>query len=219
MRGERLDEAALSWHGIPGDRRWAFVRDGLAQSGFPWLTLRQRSDMSHYEPRFSDADHPDTSPTTVRTPAGREFDVTDPALTAELWPSGARVMRQDRGAFDTFPISMITNQTIARLGALTDLTLDVRRFRPNILVEATSEAPFEEDSWVGRTLHIGGARVRVDKRDGRCAVITIDPETSERDARVLRTVVDERDGCLGVYATTVEPGRIAIGDPVVLGVA
>lgn len=214
MGGEALSEAQVSWHGLAGDRRWAFVRDGLERSGFPWLTLRQRSDMGHYRPSFSDPENPDASPTFVRTPAGAVLDVADPALAAELWPSGTRVMRQDRGAFDTFPISVITTQTIARLGALTGLDLDVRRFRPNLLVDATSGTPFAEDTWVGRTLRIGRARVRLDKRDGRCVVITIDPATSERDAIVLRTVAEQRDGCLGVYGTTVEPGRIAVSDAV-----
>ncbi len=35
MAGERLDEAELSWHGVAGDRRWAFVRPGLERSGSP----------------------------------------------------------------------------------------------------------------------------------------------------------------------------------------
>ena len=48
MAAEPLAEVDVSWHGFAGDRRWAFVRDGVPQSGFPWLTLRERADMSHY---------------------------------------------------------------------------------------------------------------------------------------------------------------------------
>jgi uncharacterized protein YcbX len=94
--------------------------------------------------------------------------------------------------------------------------IDVQRFRPNILVVPTVDEPFAEDAWVGSVLRIGGMRMRVDKRDGRCMVITIDPKTGERSPQVLRTVVDERQGCLGVYGSTVEPGKIALGDPVFL---
>ena len=57
-------------------------------------------------------------------------------------------------------------------------------------------------------------RLRVDKRDGRCVVITTDPDTLERDPAILRLVAAERDGCLGVYASTVERGRVACGDAV-----
>ena len=106
MAGEPLNEVDVSWHGFAGDRGWAFIRDGVPQSGFPWLTLRERGDMCHYHPSFVDPAQPDKSPTTVRTPAGTVFDVTDPALAAELWPQGARVIKQNRGIFDTFPLSL-----------------------------------------------------------------------------------------------------------------
>ena len=214
MAAEVLAEVDVSWHGFAGDRRWAFIRDGVAQSGFPWLTIRERGDMSHYRPSFVEPAQPDRSPTVVRTPSGDVFDVADPALAAELYPSGARVIRQDRGIFDTFPLSLITTQTIARLGEMVDARLEVERFRPNILVDAADETPFLEDSWVGCVLRIGGARMRVDKRDGRCVIITIDPVTTERNPAILRTVARDRQGCLGVYGSTVEPGRIAVNDPV-----
>jgi len=215
MGGEKLAEAEVTWHGLAGDRRWAFIRDGVVQSGFPWLTLRERGDMSHYRPSLVEPARPDKSPTVVRTPSGVTFDVSDPALGAELGP-GVRVIKQDRGVFDTFPLALITTQTIARLGALVGAQLEVQRFRPNILVEATAEAAFPEDAWVGCVLSIGGMRMRVDKRDGRCAVVTIDPATTERNPAILRTIVEDRQGCLGVYGSTVEPGRLAVDDSVIL---
>ena len=212
MAAEALTEAEISWHGLPGDRRWAFIREGLQQSGFPWLTLRQRSDMNSYRPRLVDPDSPETSPTRVQTPSGAEFDVTDPALADELCPGGSRVIRQNRGVFDTFPLSLICTQSVTGLGALVGSPLDVQRFRPNVLVEATSDEPFAEDDWVGKILRVGSARMRVDKRDGRCVVIDIDPKTGRRSPAVLRAVADRRQGCLGVYGSTVEPGRVALGD-------
>jgi uncharacterized protein YcbX len=216
MAGEPLAEIDVSWHGFAGDRRWAFIRDGVTQSGFPWLTLREREDMSHYSPSFVDPARPDQSPVMVRTPSGAIFDVMDAALAAELHPRGARVMKQNRGIFDTFPLSLITTQTIAGLGELVGARLGVQRFRPNILVEAADPAPFVEDGWVGCVLRVGGMSVRVDKRDGRCAVITIDPVTSERNPAILRTMARDRGGCLGVYGSTVQPGRVAVDDPVVI---
>jgi hypothetical protein len=214
MGAEELAEVEVSWHGLAGDRRWAFIRNGVVQSGFPWLTLRDREDMSHYRPSFVEPARPDKSPVAVRTPSGGIFDVTDPALGAALCPGGAQVIKQDRGIFDTFPLSLIMTRTIARLGEMTGAQLDIQRFRPNILVAAAEEAPFAEDGWVGCVLRIGGLRLRVDKRDGRCAVITIDPVTTERNPEILRTVARDRQGCLGVYGTTVEPGRVAVNDPV-----
>jgi uncharacterized protein len=214
MAVEALSHVEVSWHGFVGDRRWAFIRDGIVQSGFPWLTLRERADLNHYRPSFVEPDRPDKSATIVQTPSGATLDVADPALAAELWPDGARVIRQDRGIFDTFPLSLITTQTVAQLGDMVGSRLAVERFRPNILVEASDESPFAEDDWVGHVLRIGALRMRIDKRDGRCAVITIDPVTTQRNPAILRTVARDRQGCLGVYGSTVEPGRVEVGDPV-----
>lgn len=216
MAAEPLAEADLSWQGLAGDRRWAFVRDGLEGSGFPWLTLRQRPDMVAYRPSLTDPRDPDGSPTVVRTPSGEVLDVTDAGLARELHPGGARVIRQNRGVFDAFPVSLITTQTLTRLGEWVGRSLDVLRFRPNVLVEANVDAPFVEDDWVGRVVRIGGARMRVDKRDGRCVVVTIDPTSRARSPEILRTVVERRGGCLGVYGSVVEPGRMAVDDPVAI---
>ncbi|MFL5779990.1 MAG: MOSC domain-containing protein [Thermoleophilaceae bacterium] len=210
MAGERLEEAEVSWFGVAGDRRWAFVREGVERSGFPWLTIRERSDMGSYQPRFADPSRPDDSPTLVRTPAGEELDVVDPALAADLG-HGARVIKQGRGVFDALPLSLIATGSVAAVGELVGRPLDPRRFRPNLLVEAEA---FAEDACVGRVLRVGAMRMRVDLLDPRCAVITVDPATSERDPAVLRAVAQERDSCLGVYGTPVEPGRVAVGDPV-----
>jgi uncharacterized protein len=41
MAAEELDAVEVSWHGLAGDRRWAFIRDQQVRSGFPWLTIRE----------------------------------------------------------------------------------------------------------------------------------------------------------------------------------
>src|SRR2546423_143568 len=92
MAAEPLGEIFLSWHGFSGDRRWAFVRPDRARSGFPWLTIRQRNDLWHYQPYLADPGQPDASMVLVRTPSGEVHDVTNPALATEL---GGRVMKLD----------------------------------------------------------------------------------------------------------------------------
>jgi uncharacterized protein YcbX len=213
MAAEPLEAVDVSWHGLAGDRRWAFVRDGTTRSGFPWLTIRERPDLGLYRPTFVEPDQPDRSPTIVRTPAGRTLDVVDPALAEELG-SGARVLKQDRGVFDTLPLSLVSTRTIAALGALVGAALDVRRFRPNLLVEPLDDADFPEDAWVGRVLRVGGLHMRVDKRDQRCVMVNVDPVTTRRDPAVLRAIARHREACLGVYGSTVRPGRVAVGDVV-----
>lgn len=215
MAAEVLDVADASWHGVAGDRRWGFIRDGMVRSGFPWLTIRERPDLWQYRPGFADPGRPDASPTLVRTPSGQVFDVADPALAAELG-HGVRVIKQDRGVFDTFPLALITTQTVASLGVRVGRALDVARFRPNLVVDAPGAGDFPEDAWVGAVLRIGGLRMRVDKRDQRCVMVNVDPATAERDPAILRAIAREREACLGVYGTTVEPGRVTVGATVVV---
>ncbi len=203
MAGEALDSTEVSWHGVAGDRRWGFVRPDRAGNGFPWLTIRQRPEMVLYRPSLTEPTQPDRSPTVVRTPSGDEFDILDPALAARLG-DGVRVMKLDRGTFDALPLSLLTTRSAG--------DFDVRRFRPNVLVEAVGDTDFPEDAWVGRVLRVGGVRMRIDRRDGRCAVVNVDPVTGERDPSVLRTIVRERENFLGVYGSTVEPGLIRVGD-------
>jgi uncharacterized protein YcbX len=215
MAAESLEAVEVSWHGLAGDRRWAFVRGGVERSGFPWMTIRERAEMGHYRPSFADPSRPDASRTVVRTPSGDELEVVDPALAAELG-DGVRVIKQNRGVFDAQPLSLITTQSVTALGAMVGAELDAQRFRPNLLVEAAGDSPFREEEWVGSVLRIGGMRMRVDQRDERCVIVNIDPATTERNHAVLRTLAREREACVGVYGSTVEPGRVAVGDSVVL---
>ena len=212
MAAEELDGAEVSWHGLAGDRRWAFIRDGQARSGFPWLTIRERPELAHYRPRFAEPDRPNASRTLVRTPSGAELDVADPALAAEFGP-GVRVIKQDRGVFDTMPLSLLTTQALAGLGRLAGRDLAPGRFRPNLLVDASGRG-FPEDAWVGQVLRIGALRMRVDKCDQRCVIVTMDPVTLRRDPAILRVIARQREGRLGVYGSTVVPGRVAVGDPI-----
>src|SRR5947199_5409266 len=143
MAAEQLDGAEVSWHGLAGDRRWAFIRDGQVRSGFPWLTIREQPVLARYRPFFTERARPNASPTLVRTPSGAELDVADPALAAEFGP-GVRVIKQDRGVFDTMPLSLLTTQTLASLGRLACAGLGPGRFRPNLPVDAGG-CDFPED--------------------------------------------------------------------------
>jgi uncharacterized protein YcbX len=215
MAAESLDHVEVSWNGLVGDRRWAFIRAGMARNNFPWLTIRERPQMRAYRPSFVEPDRPDASRTMVRTPSGADLEVVDPALAKELG-RGVRVIKQGRGVFDTMPLSLITTQSVAGVGGLVGSELDVQRFRPNLLVDATDNEPFAEDAWIGSVLRIGELRMRVDKRDQRCVMVNVHPGGTDRDPAILRAIARERQTCLGVYGSTVSPGRVAVGDTVVI---
>jgi len=213
MAGEALSSVGISWAGLEGDRRWSFVRADSLDSGFPWHTIREFPQMSAYVALLSEPARPDGSRVLVRTPGGDRYDVSDHRLAAELG-TGLRVMRLDRGAFDAMPVSVISDSTVSALCRLAHVPVNGLRFRPNIVVTLDSGAPFEEDDWVGSDVRIGAAVVRIDRRDSRCVIVNVDPASGLPGSHLLKVIGSARRARAGVYATTVLPGLVRIGEPV-----
>lgn len=221
MRAEPTEEAQLRWHGLAGDRRYAFVR-GDDTSSFPWLTGRQVSQLvSSYAPYFADRSDPHRGPVRVRTPAGEDHPVEGEELLRELsaaYGGPTRLLQCNRGTFDSSAISLLTLPTVRALEAESGLEIDPLRFRANVLIEPTSAAPYQEEAWLGDRLVFGkgedAAWVRANNKIARCVMVNIDPETAERDARVLRHVARERENGVGIYGSTERPGAIRVGDAV-----
>lgn len=213
MSAEPLESVHVDWNGFAGDRRWAFIRGDLVRSGFPWLTIRENPSMWHYHPHFVEPENPNTSVTMVRTPSGNEVDVVDPSLAAELGHN-ARVIKQDRGVFDAFPLSLLTTQSVASLSKSVGEDLDMRRFRPNLYIETIDGGDTPENSWIGEVLEIGEMQMRIDKRDKRCVVTNVDPVTAQRNPAILRAVAQQHDSRFGVYGCPVRPGKVKVGDTV-----
>jgi uncharacterized protein YcbX len=215
MAAESLHSSAVSWHGLAGDRRWAFIRPGMERSGFPWLTIREKPDLWRYDPHFLDPNEVEGSKTMVKTPDGADLEVADPELARRLG-EGVRVIKQYGGVFDTFPLSLLTIQSVQGLSGLVGQSLAPLRFRPNILINGSESDSFPEDRWVGAILRIGTLRCRVDVRDKRCVVVNVDPTDAASNPDVLRAIASERNARFGVYGSTVEPGEVSVGDPVFL---
>ena len=219
MAGIATESAVLGWHGLAGDRRFAFRRLGDI-SGFPWLSASRLPELLLYHPVGLDEHGGEPLATHVRTPAGShvELGAELSAEIAERFGSGVELMQLKHGIFDEAAISVISLATIAGIGREAGLDLDRRRFRANIVLETQQSEPFLEDAWVGRTLVFGDSdprpAVSVTLRDLRCMMINLDPETAAQDPRVMKTVMRLNDNNAGVYATVVRSGAIRVGDRV-----
>lgn len=222
MAGTATESAFLGWHGLDGDRRFAFRRLG-DESGFPWLSASRLSAFLLYHPFGLDESTGEPLPTHVRTPAGTDVELRSAELrseVAERFGSSVELMQLKHGIFDDATVSVISLATIAGIGREAGLDLDRRRFRANIVIETGNSEPFLEDGWVGGTLVFGdrerGPAVSVTARDVRCMMINLDPDTGIQDARALKTVVRLNDNNAGVYGTVVQTGPILVGQPVSL---
>lgn len=223
MAGERLEAAQLGWHGLDGDRRLALRRLD-DRSGFPWLSASRLPELVLFAPHRCDDSAPAGLPTHVRTPDGDDMPVFGEELAAEVGRrhgAPVQMMQMKHGIFDEASISVIASDTVREIGRLAGLGLDLRRFRPNVVVRSVRSVPFEEDEWVGGVLSFGdgdgAAAVTVTMRDERCSMLNIDPDSASRAPEVQKAVVRVHQNTAGVYATVTRIGRLAVGQTVFLG--
>ena len=220
MAGTSVDTAHLGFHGVAGDRRFAFRRTA-DRSGFPFLTAGRFPGLLTYQPtRFNEvAGEP--LPTHVRTPSGSEVDLRGDELRDEIaHRSGHAVdlMMLRHGIFDAGAVSLITLATVAAIGDEAGVQMDIRRMRANVVLEWADLEPFAEDDWVGAMLVFGEGNdapaVSITARDERCAMVNFDPDTGQQDPRVMKAVVGLNSNYAGVYGTVVRPGSVRVGQMV-----
>ncbi len=210
MAGEETDTAALGWHGIDGDRRFAFRRMN-DQSDFPWLSASRLPELLLYKPM-------NTSPVYVRTPDGRELELRGEELRDEIsrrYGSELQLMQLKQGIFDEASISVISLATIRRIEKEAGRPLEIQRFRPNIVIETLSDEPFIEDQWVGQGLVFGketdAPAVNVMMRDKRCVMINLDPVTAQSDPHVMQSTIRLNQNNAGIYCNVTNTGILAVG--------
>jgi len=219
MAGEQLEDAQLGWHGLDGDRRMAFRRMD-DRSGFPWLTAGKLPDLVRFTPLRPDHAREDL-PTHIRTPDGVEMPVFGEDLAAEVGRRhGAPVemMQLKHGIFDEASVSVIASDTVREIGRLASRTLDMRRFRPNVVVHLLRAGPFQEDEWLGGALSFGerddAPAITVTKRDVRCSMVNLDPDSASPSPEVLKAVVRANQNNAGIYGTVTRIGRLAVGQTI-----
>ncbi len=242
MGGETVEESFLGFSGVYGDRCYAF-RSSAARRGFPYLNANAQQRMLLYRPKFRYPERaakppnlaeasgiaPGVTPANadpadlmldVVTPSGAVVAIDDPALIGMLG-EGLRgehhltLVRSDRALTDCRPVSLISLQTVVRIGEELGGPVDKRRFRSNVYIDLTSGDGFAEDELVGRRLRLGPkALVWVLERDPRCKMISLDPDTGEHDPEVLRKVVQAHGAFAGVYCAVLVEGVLSAGDAV-----
>ena len=222
MAGVKTDSAFLGWHGLEGDRRFAFRRLG-DNSGFPWLTASRLPELLLYHPAGLDESNGEPLPTHIRTPSGAHLELPSKELEQEIASrlgSGVELMKLKSGIFDDASISVIGRATVGGISCEAGVPVDTRRFRANVLLETHDTQLFAEDEWVGGRLLFGERdpkpAVSVTARDVRCMMVNLDPDTATPDERMLKTVVRLNLNNAGVYGTVVQTGAIYVGQSVSL---
>lgn len=218
LRGQRLQRAEVGPRGLLHDREWMLVDpEGvfLSQRRVPRMALVE----TRLEDGVLALSAPGMAPLQLARAVGRPLEVqiwrdtceaetVDPA--ADRWLSqflgtACRLVRLPEtslrpvdpdygragdqvGFADGFPLLLISQASLDDLNRRLEAPLPMVRFRPNLVVTGT--APYAEDRW--RRIRIGALEFRVVKPCSRCPIPTIDPQTAERGAEPLRTLMGYR---------------------------
>jgi uncharacterized protein YcbX len=119
--------------------------------------------------------------------------------------------------FDCALVHLVTTATLDRLRELYPQgRFEVRRFRPNIVVETASGAKdFVENAWIGQTLTLGDAvRLGITGPCTRCVMTTLPQGDLPKDAGILRAAAQHNRANVGVYASILQGGKIRRGESV-----
>jgi uncharacterized protein YcbX len=119
--------------------------------------------------------------------------------------------------FDCAFVHLLTTSTLDRLRMLYPKgRFEVRRFRPNIVVEtANGEEDFVENAWIGQVLAIGNAvRLSITGPCPRCVMTTLPQGDLPKDVGILRAAVQHNRTNVGVYASVFQGGTVRRGDSV-----
>lgn len=232
LRGDPLETAALlTGHGLPSDRRFAFARgdtrlDPAAPRWLPkqWFVMLMkdtglarvacRADTEAQTIELSAPGKPSCTASWA-TPEGRQRletwanDVLGPRREGP-----ARFVEAGETSFTDVPqncLSLINLESVRELERQMGRPLDPLRFRANLYVAGLPA--WQEFAWVGQEIRVGEATLRIPARIPRCAATSVNPDTGERDANVvkgLRAAYGHYD--MGVYAEVVRGGRVKVGD-------
>lgn len=120
--------------------------------------------------------------------------------------------------FDAYSVNVLTTASLKRMAMFNPAAIwDVRRFRPNFLIEtADGVEDLVESTWAGKTLRLGTVELQGEIPCARCGMTTHAQDGLPKDPSVLRSIVKDADQNLGLYASVSQPGEVKIGDRVEL---
>ncbi len=147
-------------------------------------------------------------------------------LPEEPFPDFSEFPRELLGAystppgtfFDAYPLLILTTAAINQLqSATTESVIDVRRFRPNIVIATDPGiSGYIEENWKGKYLKIGDAVIGLTLPCPRCVMTTIGFGNLPKDPKIMRALVKENNHKLGIYGQVIKPGKINQADTVSL---
>jgi uncharacterized protein YcbX len=174
--------------------------------------LPDASDVEHFRRGPSDTDDVLAE---MRAVFGRTED--EPLPDFSIFPPEVMEFESPVGTHhDCYPLMVMTTSALAAMkAAVPNSVVDVKRFRPSLVVDSGDVDGHLEFQWKNKHIAIGSAVIEILDPCPRCVMVTraINNDIPE-DRAVLRHIVRDLNQSVGVYARVLSPGKCAVGDEV-----
>lgn len=212
LAGEVLDRVSIQERGLLGDRLWC-VRDSDGKFGSGKSTRRFRK----MDGLLSLAAHYDGETPVIEFADGRSVRGDDTGIHAALSAHVGRsvTLSRENGVshFDEGPLHLLTTSTLDRLELAHGSQVDVRRLRPNLVLDTPGGSGFVEDSWIGRRIAIGSdVLLAIRTTMPRCVMVNLAQRDLPSDGGLLQTATRANGANIGVVAEVLSTGDVAVGD-------
>lgn len=213
--GEELQAAEVEERGLRGDRLWALRdTDGKLGSGKSSRRFRRMEGLLQLRASY-DGEVP-----VVHFPDGREVrgdaEEIHRALSSYVGRPVSLASEGDVPHHDDGPVHLVTSASLRWAAQVHGRPVDPRRLRPNLVLDTAGDGLLEQD-WLGRRVRVGTDLVlEVVEPMPRCVMVDLDQHDLTVPGGLLKELTASNDGCLGVLARVVSPGRVRLGDAAVL---
>jgi uncharacterized protein YcbX len=114
------------------------------------------------------------------------------------------------------PFHLLSTPTINYLkNQLPEADWDVRRFRPNIVIDTGSrDLGLVEQDWIGKQIAIGSPLIDCTATAPRCGAVTREQNGLGFDKSMIRTIIKKADQNLGSYGSVKQQGQLCVGESI-----
>jgi len=173
-------------------------------------SLRPATDLDHYR---RGAPGSDDMMEELRNIFGREID--EPLPDFSVFPPEVMEFESPPGTYyDCWPLMIMSTSALRSMQqVLPDSQIDIRRFRPSLVIDTGDQTGHPEFAWVGKTARIGDCEIEFQSACPRCVMVTREVgDDLPADKAILRHIVRDLDQNVGVYAKVTKPGAIKTTD-------
>ncbi len=172
--------------------------------------LRPATDLEHYR---RGAPGSDDMMEELRNVFGRDID--EPLPDFSVFPPEVMEFESPPGTYyDCWPLMIMSTSALRSMQeALPDSQIDIRRFRPSLVIDTSDQTGHPEFSWAGKTARIGDCEIEFQSPCPRCVMVTREVgDDLPADRAILRHIVRDLNQNVGVYAKITKPGTIKSTD-------